>query len=252
MRLTYKALRGALLVVSLGLTACVNTLEVAIPNGVNAENCRKQAIGNAVDYLDLSVPIPPEVSVFETIELEDCTYIREIVNEGSVYLYKKGSRTRKDEPTYLNGEGVPKEVYMTKEGRFAVKPDVAIARTMLEIVDEGFSISQADSLNGINMFIALRVSSTTGKVTDVYFNYATSTYYEKIPIEVFYNIEKRMKDELLFEITDFGKSLTYSSCGWAQCPKGREDDGLTMPENGKLTLPSGKLKNPIGGTIVTP
>lgn len=51
-RLTYKALRGALLVVALGLTACVNTLEVAIPNGFNAENCRKQAIGNAVDYFD--------------------------------------------------------------------------------------------------------------------------------------------------------------------------------------------------------
>ena len=205
-------------------------------------------------YLDLNTTIPTEVSVFENIVLDDCVYIRETVDECSVYLYKEGSRSRKEKPTYLDGTQVPTEIYFTQAGRFSITPDIAQARLMKEIVDNAFSTNQADSLKGINMFISLRASSTTGEITDVYFHFVQSTYYENIPIEVFRSIEKRMKNELHFNITDFGRKLTYSSCGWAQCPKGREDSGMTIPEDGggMLTMPGGKLDGTIGGTIGTP
>ncbi len=51
-RLTYTVLRGALLGVVLVLTACVNTLELATPNGRNRSQDREQAIREAVAYFD--------------------------------------------------------------------------------------------------------------------------------------------------------------------------------------------------------
>lgn len=199
-----------------------------------------------MNYLDLNVPLPPEVSVFETIELDDCTYIRETVDEGSVYLYKEGSHSRKDEPTYLNGEQVPDEVYWTKEGQFSVQPNAKQAQQMLSIVDEAFTMEQADVLRGTFMFIELRVSSITGELTDVYFSFASESPYANIPIEVFCNIERRMKNELHFEITDFGKSLTYSSLGWAHYPKGRADNA---PEEETEVDSNNGLQTDLGGVI---
>ncbi len=201
-------------------------------------------------YLNLNTPPPTDASVFENVVLDDCTYIRETVDECSVYLYKEGSRPRKEKPTYLDGTDVPAEVYFTQKGRFSITPDIAQARLMKKIVDDSFSSDQADLLEGINMFISLRASSTTGEITDVYFHFAKSTYYENIPIEVFRSIEKRMKNELYFDITDFGRRLTYSSCGWAQCPRGKEDCGLTI--EGVATLPNNTLHNPLNGEISTP
>lgn len=51
-RFTYTVLRGALLGVVLVLTACVNTLELATPNGRNRSQDREQAIREAVTYFD--------------------------------------------------------------------------------------------------------------------------------------------------------------------------------------------------------
>ena len=198
-------------------------------------------------YFDLDTPLPPEVSVFETIVLEDCSYIRETVDNGSVYLYKEGGRARKEEPTYLNGEEVPVEVYWTEEGSFSVQPDALQAQQMLSIVDDAFTKEQANSLRGWYMFIELRVSSITGELEDVFFHFATTTPYEKIPIEVFRNIERKMKSELHFEITNFGKSLTYSSLGWSQCPSGREESDSSMLEDGmRLTVPDCGLNSTAG------
>ena len=118
---------------------------------------------------------------------------------------------------------------------------------MLSIVDDAFTKEQANSLRGWYMFIELRVSSITGELEDVFFHFATTTPYEKIPIEVFRNIERKMKSELHFEITNFGKSLTYSSLGWSQCPSGRaESDSSTIEESGKLTMPNGGLNSTAG------
>ena len=207
-------------------------------------------------YFDLDTPLPPEVSVFETIVLEDCSYIRETVDNGSVYLYNEGGRARKEEPTYLNGEEVPVEVYCTEEGSFSVQPDALQAQQMLSIVDDAFTKEQADSLRGWYMFIELRVSSITGELEDVFFHFATTTPYEKIPIEVFRNIERKMKSELHFEITNFGKSLTYSSLGWSQCPSGRAESDSSMLEDGmRLTVPDGGLNSTagsVGNTVGQP
>lgn len=48
----YKVLRVALLGVGLMLSACVNTLELAVPNGRDRSQDREQAIRNAVAYYD--------------------------------------------------------------------------------------------------------------------------------------------------------------------------------------------------------
>ncbi len=204
-----------------------------------------------MNYLDLSVPLPPEVSVFERIELSDCTYIREVVDDADIYIYNECCRPRKDEPTYLNGEQVPDEVYWTKDGQFSVQPNAKQAQQMLSIVDEAFTMEQADLLKGYYMFIALRVLSITGELTDVYFHFVKTTPYEDIPMEVFRDIERRMKNELHFEITDFGKSLTYSSLGWAHSPKGRAEESTTETEDDAASGSgnNGSVQTDIGGVI---
>ncbi len=210
-------------------------------------------VSYAQNYLDLNVPLPPEESVIEKVELEDCSYIREVIDDADIYIYNACNKPRKDEPTYLNGERVPMEVYTTKEGRFTVKPNAGQSSVMLRIVDDAFSIEQAELLEGYYMFVALRVSSTTGRLTDVYFHFVKTTPYEDIPIEVFRNIEREMKNELLFEITDFGKSLTYSSLGWAQCPKGRAEESSTETEEdtdgGTMSGNNNNLQTDLGGVI---
>lgn len=209
----------------------------------------------AQNYLDLSVPLPAEESIYEEIVLEDCTYIRETSSYGGIYLYQAGM-SRKEKATYLNGEEVPMELYMTKKGAFTVKPDGPKAKLIRKIVDDAFTINQADSLDGRFMVTTVRVSSTTGLVTDVYFHFAADTYYTKVPVEVYRRIEQRFKSELQFEITDFGKSLTFSSFGWAQCPKGRDEENpLTLlDENGNLiTIQDGKTNTTLtDATDVTP
>ena len=51
-RFTHTFLRGALLGVVLMLSACVNSLELATPNGRNRSQDREQAIREAVAYFD--------------------------------------------------------------------------------------------------------------------------------------------------------------------------------------------------------
>ncbi|MBR5830925.1 MAG: DUF5043 domain-containing protein [Tidjanibacter sp.] len=120
-------------------------------------------------------------------------------------------------------------------------------RHLHNIVDEAFSQEQAESLDGRPLHIVLNISSSSGEITDVYFNYLAYDGYADIPIEVYRNMELRFKNEIFFELTDLGRNLNYCLLSWRQCPRGREDSGLEVPEDGeKLTMPDGKLGNAVG------
>ena len=54
-----------------------------------------------------------------------------------------------------------------------------------QIVNDAFSQEQVESLEGRKLRIELNISSSSGEITDVYFNFPASTGYADIPVEVY-------------------------------------------------------------------
>ena len=104
---------------------------------------------------------------------------------------------------------------------------------MWSIVDDAFTKEQAASFGKWGLGITLNISSTTGRITDVYFEYISLSNYTKIPVDVYRGIELRLKNEVVFTLTEEGKRLTYCYLGWSQTPKGKAEtnNGDTRIDN---------------------
>lgn len=181
----------------------------------------------------------------DTIRMADYSYICDTLLNYEINLYNLTNHSGRESVRYKDGSPKPKGVDVINLSRDT-------NNLLNSIIDEGFTLEQVEQIDGKRLIVFIDISSDDGSVTDVYFAFFKNTHYTQLPIDVFREMELRFKNEVQFELTEEGKKMTHYSIGWSQCPKGREGDGLTMPENGKLTLPSGKLNNPIGGTIVTP
>ena len=68
----------------------------------------------------------------------------------------------------------------------------------------------------------LNISSADGTITDVYFEFDKDQHYAQIPIDVFRDIELRLKNEVIFELTEEGRKMNYCFLSWRQVPKGIE------------------------------
>ena len=189
----------------------------------------------------------------DTLRMDGYTYICDTLKHTRITLRNITDHPGREEICYADGTPLEDElasglklnaVVITKE----------IMANLHKIVDEAFSREQVESLNEEMLRISLNISSSSGEITDIYFNYLAFHKYAQIPIEVYRNIEMRMKNEVVFQLTDLGHRLNYCLLTWRQCPKGREDSGMTIPEDGGgvLTMPGGKLDGTIGGTIGTP
>ena len=217
--------------------------------------------------LDLSLDAPPKpIRIVQSVlEMDDYTYVCDtVLNFSEVRLYNIDNMPWEQDATLLSGDPIPSKYIVDPNGMYTVKPIYSTHLQKKSIVDNAFSKEQAELLNGEDLFIFLRVSSTTGKVTDVYFKFMTWEKYTEIPLDVFREMELKMKNELHFEITELGKSLTYSALFWSQCPEGRaealpeeetdEDDSETINTNlGTININKGTpttnrgTMTPIGG-----
>ena len=101
-----------------------------------------------------------------------------------------------------------------------IQKPIELQRRMAKIVDDAFTVDQAASLNGKFLMIKLYISSVTGEITDVYFNFHKSTGYSQIPIAVFRTIELQLKEQIVFELTEEGRKMNYCYLAWTQCPTG--------------------------------
>ena len=200
---------------------------------------------------DISYVYSAEDYTTDTLRMDDYTYISDTLKHTRVTLRNITDHAGRGDISYADGTPLEADLATSLQMETVVLSDGTGAH-LLNIVDDAFTKEQVESLNGRNLHIVLNISSSSGEVTDVYFNYVVFEGYANIPIDVYRNMELRFKNEICFDVTELGSKLNYCLLSWLQCPKGREGDGLTMPENGQLTLPSDKLKNPIGGTIVTP
>ena len=61
------------------------------------------------------------------------------------------------------------------------------------------------------------ISSTTGKIAEVYFEFTRVSPYTQLPLSVYRNIELALIGTQ-FKLTDFGKRLNYLYMWWAVAP----------------------------------
>ncbi len=182
--------------------------------------------------------------VSDTIRMDGYSYVCDTIGTTRINLFNAENHSGRGEIEYKDETQIPFEQLLHDDIE-AVVITKEIDQLMTSIVDEAFTQQQASTFDKWRLRITLNISSTTGDITDVYFEYYNRSNYANISIDVYRNIELELKNRVKFELTEEGKSLNYCLLSWSQIPKGRED-GLTMPENGKLTLPDGKLGDAVG------
>lgn len=185
----------------------------------------------------------------DTIVLSDCRYIRDVfMGDVAIYLYNADNHRGRGEAKWKSGNSIDFD--------YNLEP-VVLSNQQIDaleaIVNNAFTKEHVTNIGNDELQITLNISSTTRKITDVYFMFFPADYYAQIPIEVFRKIELQLKEDITFELTDDGCNMNYVYISWDMIPKGK-DDGLTIPEDGggMLTMPGGKLDGTIGGTIGTP
>ncbi len=189
----------------------------------------------------------------DTLRMEDYTYICDTLWHSLISLYNIENPPKIEDWCYADGTTLEPELatslwldthVITEEQR----------RLLRSIVDEAFSQNEVENLNGRPLRIATIISSSTGKITNVYFDFFVWEGYVDVPVEVYREIELRLKSELSFELTDLGRQLNYCLLSWRQCPIGRQESEVVLPEDGdeQLEMPSGGLNNPTSGNLGTP
>ena len=177
----------------------------------------------------------------DTIVNSNYTYVCDTLMGYQINIYNINNHPGRGDITYTNGDVIDDEILELIDLNYSQNLKLE------SFVDDAFSKEQVETLDGAPLIIALDISSTDGKITDVYYSFFKDTGYANLPIDVFYDLEVRFKNGIQFELTDEGKKVNYCYLAWSQCPKGREDSGLEVPEDGeKLTMPDGKLGDAVG------
>ncbi len=173
----------------------------------------------------------------DTLRMDGYTYICDTLRGAKITLRNIDNHPGRGEVRYADGTALEADLATSMYiDAFALTNDI---RTKLRrIVDEAFSKEQVERLNErLPIRIELNISSSSGKVTDVYFNYISLSGYTNIPIETYRDMELRFKEEISFTLTKLGRKLNYCLLSWSQHPKGREEGTLTI-NSGALTLPT--------------
>ncbi len=189
----------------------------------------------------------------DTLQMEGYTYICDTLKQALVTLRNIEDHPGREDLCYADGTPLEAEL-ATSLHLEAVVITSGVDAHIQSIVNDAFSQQQAEQLDGSKLQIVLNISSSSGEVTDVYFNFLAWNGYAKIPIEVYRNMEVRFKSEICFELTDLGRQLNYCLLSWRQCPIGRQESEVVLPEDGgeQLEMPSGGLNNPTSGNLGTP
>ena len=87
------------------------------------------------------------------------------------------------------------------------------------IVNNAFSTSEKQRVQEDDVIISIYISSETGKVLEVTFEFIKHSPYATIPISVYRKIETELKANISYRPTAEGKKLNYILYWWDQTPK---------------------------------
>ena len=190
----------------------------------------------------------------EMVSCEENTFVCDTLNNITICIYNSEDKYWGKEQRLVNDTQLTKAMMLGNE-KFVI-PTVGQWQHLHNIVDNAFSVKMVEQLNGELLLVSIDLHSSDGTVAGVGFMFDKGSSYENIPISVYKNIEEEIKNNFMFDLTSNGKEMNYNIITWLQCPRGREDSGLAVSEDGEiLTMPDGKLGDAVGsmdGTIVTP
>ena len=162
----------------------------------------------------------------DTLRMGDYTYVCDTLKHIHVTLRNLEDHPGREELCYADGTPLEEELAFSLYIETVVMTS-GIDTHLQQIVNDAFSQEQVKKLEGRKLQIELNISSSSGEITDVYFNFPAMTGYADIPIEVYRSMEVRFKNEICFELTELGRKLNYCLLSWRQCPKGRAE---ALPE----------------------
>ena len=181
----------------------------------------------------------------DTLRMGDYTYICDTLKHVHVTLRNIEDHPGREELCYADGVPLEEELAFSLYIETVVMTS-GIDTHLQNIVNDAFSQEQVESLEGRKLRIELNISSSSGEITDVYFNFPAMTGYADIPIDVYRNMEVRFKNEICFELTDLGRKLNYCLLSWTQCPKGRVEE---IHNNGENDANTDNIRTDNIGTI---
>lgn len=82
------------------------------------------------------------------------------------------------------------------------------------IVRRAFSSDERKRLQGYGLYVAMYISSETGRITEVNFDFVTFNPLATIPVSVYRQIETQLKENVWFTPTEYGRGLNYIYIGW--------------------------------------
>ena len=190
--------------------------------------------------------------ITDTLRMNNYTYICDTLKHARITLRNIEDHPGRDEVCYADGTPLEEEL-ATSLHLDAVVMTIGIDTHLQNIVNDAFSQEQAECLGGRLLHLVLNISSSSGEITDVYFNFPASTGYADIPVEVYRSMEVRFKNEICFELTDLGRKLNYCLLSWLQCPKGRAEESASETEEdadgGTTSGNNNSLQTSLGGVV---
>ncbi len=186
------------------------------------------------------------------VNYEESTFVCDTLNNSTICIYNSEDKYWGKEQKFIDDSEFTYADIVGRTNFINITP--AQVQHLHNIVDNAFSAEMTERLNGELLLISIDVNSTDGSIMGVGFIFDKGYEFANMPISIYKGIEDEIKHNFIFDITERGKKLNYNTTTWLQCPKGREDSGMTIPEDGggMLTMPGGKLDGTIGGTIGTP
>ena len=181
-------------------------------------------ISNVFAQRDYSIFTPADFRS-DTLHMDGYSYVCDTLRGFRVYLFNLESNGVDIKNTYKDGTPLPLNPWDMKD---QVVIDENIATKTLDILNDSFSNEQRGFINGDRLDIVVNVSSNTGEITDVYFSFSAKSKYTVIPVSVFRNMETRLKNEVVFELTEEGRSLTFCSIMWWEKPMA-DDETIHTP-----------------------
>lgn len=190
----------------------------------------------------------------DTIQMSGYSYIcdtLEVFNQ--INIYNLQNHPGRGDVVYADTGKYPEGSPFNVKKKFTGLTDSQ--KTQLrKIVNDCFTVEQANLLGGSRMKIALNISTPDGIITDVYFSIHMLSHYTQIPIEVFRNIEVQLKEQIVFNLTEEGRRLNYCYLAWTQCPTGYVEPTLDpdVPFDGGSGGEGNVQTGPRGSIITEP
>ena len=155
-------------------------------------------------------------AITKTFQEKGYTYQCDVDESGEITLYnnlnkwtyvdqmKKGTNT----PFYIKMEDYDDMPLTVKDTHAAY-----IDSIYKVIINDAFG-SFKGKMKGYELIIVLAISSETGKISELYFDFAEHTPYVTVPISVYREIETKLVG-LKYTLTPLAKTLNYVYQWWA-------------------------------------